>query len=44
MKPNIAIPPLLFALVVEKYHEIGSKSLLIELSKLGYIISNDLKR
>ena len=41
MKPNSAIRPLLFALGIEIDHAIGSKSLLIELSKPGYIISSD---
>ena len=41
MKPDSAIPPLLFALGVEIDHAIGSKSLLIQLSKLGYSISYD---
>ena len=41
MKPNSVIPPLLFILGVETDHTIGSKSLLIELSKLGYSISYD---
>ena len=41
MKPNSVIPPLLFILWVETDHAIGSKSLLIELSKLGYSISYD---
>ena len=35
MKPNSAIPPLLFTLGVEKDHAIASKFLLIEF-KLGY--------
>ena len=38
MKPNSTIPPLLFALGVEIDHAIGSKSLKIEFSKLGYSI------
>lgn len=41
MKPNSVIPLLLFALGVEIDHAIGSNSLLIELSKLGYSISYD---
>ena len=38
MKPNSTIPPLLFALGVEIDHAIGSRSLKIEFSKLGYSI------
>ena len=41
MKPNSVILPLLFALGFEIYHAIGSKLLLIELSKLVYSISYD---
>ena len=41
MKPNNVIPSLLFALVVQIDHAIGSKSLLLQLSKLGYNISYD---
>ena len=41
MKPNSVIPPLLFGLGVETDHAIGSKTLLIELAKLGYSISYD---
>ena len=41
MKPNSAIPPPLFALRVEIGHAIDSKSLKIEFSELGYIISYD---
>ena len=41
MKPNSVIPPLLCALGVKIDHAICSKSLLIELSKLGYSISYD---
>ena len=41
MKPNSVIPPLLFGLEVETNHAIGSKTLLIELAKLGYSISYD---
>ena len=41
IKPNSAIPPLLFTLGVEIDHAVCSKSLLIELSKLGYSMSYD---
>lgn len=41
MKPNNVIPSLLFALVVQIDHAIGSKSLLLQLSKLGHNISYD---
>ena len=41
MKPNSVIPPLLFGLGVEIDHAIVSKTLLIELAKLGYSISFD---
>ena len=41
MKPNSVIPPVLFVLGVEIDHAIGSKSLLIELSKPGCSISYD---
>ena len=39
MKPNSETPPLFFRLGVEIDHPIGSKTLLTELSKLGYAIS-----
>ena len=41
MKPNSETPPLFFRLGVEIDHPIGSKTLLTELSKLGYAISYD---
>ena len=41
MKLNSEIPPLLFGLGVEIDHPIRSKTLLTELSKLGYAISYD---
>ena len=41
MKPNSVIPPLLFGLGVEIDRVIVSKTLLIELAKLGYSISFD---
>ena len=45
MKRNIVIPPLLFGLSVVIDHAIGSKTLLTEISKLGYAISyNEVKR
>ena len=39
IKPNTVPPPLLFGLQVKIYHATGSKTLLIELVKLGYSIS-----
>ena len=41
MKPNSVILPLLFGLSVAIDHAIGSKTLLTEISKLGYAISYD---
>ena len=41
MKPNSEIPPSLFGFGVGIDHTIGSKTLLTELSKLGYAISYD---
>ena len=41
MKSNSVTPPLLFGLGVEIEHAIGSKTLLTEISKLGYAISYD---
>ena len=41
VKPNGVIPPLLFGLGVEIDHAISSKTLLSEISKLGYAISYD---
>ena len=41
MRPNSVIPLLLFGLRVEVDHAVGSKTLLIELSKLGHAISYD---
>ena len=41
MKSNSVIPPLLFGLGVEIEHAIGSKTLLTEISNLGYAISYD---
>ena len=45
MRPNSVIPLLLFGLGVEIDRAIGSKTMLTEISKLGYAISYDeLKR
>ena len=44
-RPNSVIPSLLFGLGVEVDHVIGSKTLLIELAKLGYSVSyNEVQR
>ena len=41
IKPNSVKLPLLFGLGVENDHTIGSKTLLTEISKLGFAISYD---
>ena len=41
MRTNSVLPPLLIGLGVEVDHTIGSKTLVIELAKLGYSISYD---
>ena len=41
IKPNSVKLPLLFGLGVENDHTIGSKTLLTEISKLGFSISYD---
>ena len=41
IKPNSVLPPLLFGLGAENGDGIGSKSLLTEILKLGYVISYD---
>ena len=41
MKPKSVTPRLLFGLVVEMDHIVGSKALTIELAKLGFSINYD---